>query len=216
MYSCILFAGKVEKGVRLVDVFENMQAFVGEDEVMKMNAELAERRDFTVEDIENLPESVRAELIDGQIFFHAAPKLIHQDLAGKLYRKLWDYVDENDGKCRVYFAPVAVKLVEDGRNYLEPDLIVVCDEEKLDEDGCHGAPDLVIEIISKSTQKRDYGIKMLKYRTAGVKEYWIVDPIKETVMVYWFEDEKQNCLYGLNEEIEFHLFPGLKVKLKED
>lgn len=127
-----------------MDVFENMQAFVGEDEVMKMNAELAERRDFTVEDIENLPESVRAELIDGQIFFHAAPKLIHQDLAGKLYRKLWDYVDENDGKCRVYFAPVAVKLVEDGRNYLEPDLIVVCDEEKLDEDGCHGAPDLVI------------------------------------------------------------------------
>lgn len=72
---------------------------------------------------------------------------------------------------------------------------------------------MVIEIVSKSTSKRDYGIKMLKYRTAGVREYWIVDPIRETVMVFWFEDETQNELYSLYDEIEFHLFPGLKVQL---
>jgi len=99
---------------------------------------------------------------------------------------------------------------------LEPDIIVVCDSDKIQSDGCHGAPDLVIEIVSDSTRKRDYGIKVLKYRTAGVKEYWVVDPVKETVMVWWFEDEAKNFLYGMRDEIEFHLFPGLKVQLMDE
>ena len=189
------------------------RTFVGEEEVMKMNAELAERRDFTVEDIENLPEGVRAELIDGQIFYFAAPRVVHQRLLIKLSNVLYNHIAANNGRCEVFVAPVAVKLVNDGKNYLEPDIVVICDSEHIQEDGCYGAPDLVIEIVSKSTSKRDYGIKMLKYRTAGVKEYWIVDPIKETVMVFWFEDETQNELYSLYDEIEFHMFPGLKVQL---
>lgn len=192
-----------------------MQAFVGEDEIMRMNAELAVRRDFTMEDIENLPEGVRAELIDGQIFYFASPKIIHQRLARNLSYKIQSHILDNNGKCEMFFAPVAVKLVEDNKNYLEPDIIVVCESDKIQADGCHGAPDLVIEIVSKSTRKRDYGIKVLKYRTAGVKEYWVVDPVKETVMVWWFEDESKNCLYGMRDEIEFHLFPGLKVQLME-
>ncbi|MBE5970989.1 MAG: Uma2 family endonuclease [Lachnoclostridium sp.] len=178
-----------------------------------MNAELAMRRDFTVEDIENLPEGVRAELIDGQIFYFAAPKLNHQRLQAELFYLLLHHVRSNDGNCEVFVAPLSVKLVDDGRNYLEPDIVVICDSDVLQDDGCHGAPDLVIEIVSKSTSKRDYGIKMLKYRTAGVREYWIVDPIRETVMVFWFEDETQNELCSLYDEIEFHLFPGLKVQL---
>lgn len=193
-----------------------MQAFVGEDEIMKMNAELAVRRDFTVEDIENLSEGVRAELIDGQIFYFASPKTVHQRLLRNLSHKIHSHILENDGKCEMFFAPMAVKLVEDHKNYLEPDIIVVCEPDKIQADGCHGAPDLVIEIVSKSTRKRDYGIKVLKYRTAGVKEYWVVDPVKETVMVWWFEDESKNCLYGMRDEIEFHLFPGFKVQLMEE
>ena len=191
----------------------DIQAFVGEEEVIKMNAEVALRRDFTVDDIENLPEGVRAELIDGQIFYMAAPKVIHQRLSGKLYRELCQYIEEHDGTCEVFFAPLGIKLAEDGKNHLEPDVIVVCDEKKIREDGCYGAPDLVIEIISQSTRKRDYGIKLLKYRTEGVKEYWIVDPDRHVVMVYWFENEAMNELHGINEEIEFHMFPGLKVRL---
>ena len=189
------------------------RTFVGEEEVMKMNAELAIRRDFTVEDIENLPDGMRAELIDGQIFYFAAPRVVHQKLQAELFYTLFHHVKTNEGTCSVFAAPLSVKLVNDGKNYLEPDIVVICDSEHIQEDGCYGAPDLVIEIVSKSTSKRDYGIKMLKYRTAGVKEYWIVDPIRETVMVFWFEDETQNELYSLYEEIEFHLFPGLKVKL---
>ncbi len=190
-------------------------AFVGEEEVMKMNTELANRRDFTVEDIENLPDGVRAELIDGQIFYFASPKEIHQRIGGELFYRIRDYIEKNKGTCKVYYAPFAVKLVEDGKNYLEPDMVVICDKKKIESDGCHGAPDVVIEVISKSTKKRDYGIKMLKYRTAGVKEYWIVDPIREVVMVYWFEDETKNEIYSIYDQIEFHLFPGLKVQILE-
>lgn len=80
-----------------------------------------------------------------------APKVIHQRLSGKLYRELWHYIEEHDGNCEVFFAPLGVRLVEDGKNHLEPDVIVVCDENKIREDGCYGAPDLVIEIISQST-----------------------------------------------------------------
>lgn len=192
-----------------------MQAFVGEEKVMKMNAEFAMRRDFTVEDIENLPEGVRAELIDGQIFYFATPKVIHQRLSKIIFMKIANYIEANNGTCEVLYAPVAVRLVEDGKNHLEPDIVVICNSDLLELDGCHGAPDWVIEVISKSTKARDYGIKMVKYREAGVKEYWIVDPEREIVLVYWFEDEKLNTIYGFCDEIESRLFPGLKVTLTE-
>ena len=101
----------------------DMQAFVREEEVMKMNAELAERRDFTVEDIENLPVDVRAELIDGQIFYFAAPMTIHQRLSKKIFLTLDRYIEENHGDCEAFYAPIAIRLIEDGKNHLEPDVI---------------------------------------------------------------------------------------------
>lgn len=186
---------------------------VGEDEVIRMNLALAEERDFTTEDLTSLPEDVRAELIDGQIFYFAAPKVVHQELAGELYFALKSWVNTKKGDCKVLFAPVAVRLNCDNKTSVEPDVIVVCDKEKLHEDGCYGAPDLIIEVASKSTRKRDYGIKMLKYRTAGVREYWIVEPERQTVTVYWFEDERQNCQYSFEDEIPFHLFPELSIRL---
>ena len=193
-----------------------MRPFVGENEVMEINMQLANKHDFTVDNIEDLTKDMRAELIDGQIFYFATPSLEHQELLGNLYYILRSYIEEHDGSCNVYVAPVSVWLNQDNKTYLEPDVIVVCDPDKLQEDGCNGAPDLIIEIASKSTQQRDYGLKMLKYRTAGVKEYWIVDPLKQTVMVYWFENENLNCLYSMQDEIEFHLFPGLNVQLLEN
>ena len=136
------------------------RTFVGEEEVIKMNAELAVRRDFTVEDIEHLPDGVRAELIDGQIFYFAAPRTVHQKLQAELFYALLHQVKTNEGTCSVFAAPLSVKLVNDGKNYLEPDIVVICDSNHIQEDGCYGAPDLIIEIVSKSTSKRDYGIKM--------------------------------------------------------
>ena len=191
----------------------DMQTFVREEEVIKMNAELALNNDFTLSYIKNLPEHTRAELIDGRIFYFAAPSINHQRLVGDLYFKIRNHIEFMSGECKVYVSPVAVILSEDEQNYLEPDVIVVCDPAKLKEDGCHGAPDLVIEVTSKSTQKRDYGLKMAKYRSSGVKEYWVVDAQRQVIMVYWFENETLNELHGLHEEIESHLFPGLKIQL---
>lgn len=196
--------------------FTDIPAFVGEEEVMKINTELSKRNDFTADDIEQLPEDVRAELIDGQIFFMASPTTTHQRLLSRLSFELQLHIRTRGGHCEVFVSPFSVRLADESKNYLEPDLVVICDPDKIKEDGCHGAPDLIIEIISPSTGKRDYGLKMLKYRTAGVKEYWIVDPLKQIVMTYWFEDESQNSLYGFQDEIEFHLFPELKVKLADD
>ena len=151
----------------------------------------------TVRDIEALPAGKRAELIDGQMYMMASPERPHQQILGRLYRIIADYIDEKGGDCEVNLAPLAVYINDDEHNYVEPDIFVVCDKDKLDRKGCHGAPDWVIEIVSPASEKMDRRIKLLKYRTAGVREYWIVDPLKETVTVYDFEK-------GLEKEYAFH------------
>lgn len=190
------------------------QGYVGEEEVIRKNMALAQER-YTAEYIENLPEDVRAELIDGQIYFFAAPKIVHQRILTKLSARLDHYIEEKEGNCQTLVSPVAVRLDCDDKTWLEPDIIVVCDEDKLREDACYGAPDLVVEIASLSTRQRDYGIKMQKYRAAGVKEYWIVDLEKKIVFVCWFEDEGWNNLYSFEDEISFHLFPELTVRIAD-
>ncbi len=188
---------------------------VGEDEVMEMNAALAERRDFTADDLAALPEDVRAGVIDGQIFYFSGPKVIQQRISANMFARLWNHISDRKGECEALFAPVAVRPNCDDKTVLEPDIIVVYDKDKLREDACYGAPDLVIEVASKSTRKRDYGLKLVKYRTAGVREYWIVDPERQTVLVSCFEDEEQTCLYSFEDEIAFHLFPELKICIKD-
>ena len=192
-----------------------MRKPVGEDEAIEMNEALAEKRDFTADDLEAFPEDVQAEVIDGQIFYFAAPKVIHQRLSGNLFISISNHIAEKKGTCEAFIAPVAVRLNCDDKTLVEPDVIVVCDKDKLHGDGCYGAPDLVIEVTSKFTRKRDYGLKMMKYRIAGVKEYWIVDPERETVMVNCFDDECQTCLYSFDDEITFHLFPELRVRVRD-
>lgn len=100
-------------------------------------------------------------------------------------------------------------------NYVEPDISVICDKSKLDEKGCNGAPDWVIEIVSPSTSQMDYGIKLFKYRTAGVKEYWIVNPLKHTVTVYDFEKEKRTNLYSFDDTIPVCIYDELNINIAD-
>ena len=102
----------------------------------------------TVEDIYNLPEGQRAELIDGQIHYMAPPSRSHQRIAGKLYTSISNYIDAKAGPCEPYIAPFAVFLNENDKNYVEPDISVICDPNKLTDRGCNGAPDWIIEIVS--------------------------------------------------------------------
>lgn len=145
---------------------------------------------YTIADIEALPEGERAELIDGEMFRMDTPTWTHQEMQMALSAKIWNFIVEHKGTCRVIPAPFAVYIKKDKRNYVEPDISVICDEEKKSEKGCQGAPDWVIEIVSPFSVKMDYERKVKLYREAGVREYWIVDAEKQTVTVYDFEHSR--------------------------
>ena len=170
---------------------------------------------YTTDYIYNLPDGQRAELIDGQIYDMAPPNRIHQELLSELHYKIREYIEKNNSSCKVYPAPFAVFLNKDDHNYVEPDISVICDKNKLDERGCNGAPDWVIEIVSQSTQRIDYGIKLFKYRSSGVREYWIVNPMKQTVQVYSFEGEEDSAQYSFSDEIPVYICHDLTIQISE-
>lgn len=171
---------------------------------------LAQNRIFTIEDIYNLPEGERAELIDGQIYMMAPPSRRHQEMIGSLYRKIADYIDMKRRACKVYLAPFAVFLNNNNVNYVEPDISIICDKNKLDDKGCNGAPDWIIEIVSPSSKRMDYYIKLFKYRTAGVREYWIVDPIREMILVYDFENDDYEQ-YSFSEIVKVRIYDDFEI-----
>ena len=103
---------------------------------------------YTIEDIYALPEGQRAELIDGQIYDMAPPNTMHQRIVMNLSRKIANYINAHNGGCEVFPAPFAVFLNKDSKNYVEPDISIICDKDKLDDRGCNGAPDWIIEIVS--------------------------------------------------------------------
>lgn len=176
---------------------------------------LAKEKLYTINDIYALPEGQRAELIDGKIYNMAPPARIHQHLVMNLSSLIHNYIQTQNGDCLIYPAPFAVFLNEDDHNYVEPDISVICDKSKLDDRGCNGAPDWIIEIVSPSTQQMDYGIKLFKYRTANVREYWIVNPLTETVNVYDLEHEKGTCQYRFSDVIPVCIYNDLSIQISK-
>ena len=166
--------------------------------------------EYTIKDIYNLPDGQRAELIDGQIYYMAPPSRRHQRIILSLSRQIADYIDAKNGTCEVDIAPFAVFLNEDAKTYVEPDISVICDSDKLTDQGCKGAPDWIIEIVSPGSRKMDYFTKLFKYRTAGVREYWIVDPIKNFVIVYNF-DKSDSVQYTFADTIKAGIYDDLYI-----
>lgn len=140
---------------------------------------------YTPKDFYSLPEETRAELIDGQIYYLAAPTEIHQVIVGEVYTEINMYIKRNRGKCRAFVAPYDVELSE---NVVQPDIFVLCDMSKSNGKRCIAAPDLVIEVAS-SNSSNDYGKKFNLYKNSGVREYWIIDPNTEYTNVYKFEPD---------------------------
>lgn len=168
---------------------------------------------YTIEDIYLLPDGERAELIDGKIYYMAPPSTRHQRIISDIHYRIKDYIIKNNGECEVLPAPFAVFLNKDDKNYVEPDISVICDKDKLTDKGCHGAPDWIIEIISPGNKEMDYFKKLFKYQAAGVREYWIVDPIKEIVMVYRFEKETMEE-YSFGEDVPVGIYDGFSIKVQ--
>ena len=165
---------------------------------------------YTIDDIYALPEGERAELIDGHMYMMAPPGRKHQRISTRLVSIIDRYIEEHKGKCEVYAAPFAVYLDERSNTYVEPDISVICDPDKLDDRGCKGAPDWIIEIVSPASKQMDYYTKLFKYRTAGIREYWIVDPSKNLVIVYNFE-QGETEQYTLQASIKAGIYDDLVI-----
>ena len=175
---------------------------------------LAQEKFYTIDDIYALPNGERAELIDGQIYYMAPPTRKHQQIAGELFAIIREYIRKHNGSCEVDIAPFAVFLNEDNRNYVEPDISVICDPGKLTDKGCSGAPDWIIEIVSPGTRRMDYFTKLFKYRTAGVHEYWIVDPDKKRITVYDFEEEDTRD-YTFSDSVKVNIYDDLFIDFSD-
>lgn len=169
---------------------------------------------YTVDYIYALPDRERAELIDGEIYNMAPPGRKHQKISLDLATIINNYIKTIVGSCEAYVAPFAVFLNEDVYTYVEPDISIICNPDKLTDKGCNGAPDWIIEIVSPGSRKMDYLVKLFKYRNAGVREYWIVDPEKNRIMVYNFEKE-DTAEYTFEESIKVGIFENLTIDFNQ-
>ncbi len=170
---------------------------------------------YTIDYIYSLPDGQRAELIDGVVYDLAAPNRIHQKIISELHYKITDYIKKNNGSCEVYPAPFAVFLNADDKTYIEPDISVICDKDKLDDRGCNGAPDFIIEIVSPNSRKMDYRTKMTLYADAGVREYWIVDPEKERTTIYQYEEDAAPTIVSFHQPIQVGIYNDLSITISD-
>lgn len=182
----------------------------------------AEKEYYTFADILAWDENENAEIIDGEVYMMSAPLRFHQDISGRFYIRLGNYLEGK--KCRVYSAPFSVRLFEkegdrpeDVDTIVEPDISVICDPNKLDKYGCRGAPDLVVEILSPSNQRHDRFVKFLLYQRAGVREYWIVDPEEKSVQVFLLKDGilRPHAYYGSSEIAKVNVLEYCYIDLNE-
>ncbi|MCL2360954.1 MAG: Uma2 family endonuclease [Defluviitaleaceae bacterium] len=155
-------------------------------------------------------ENERAELIDGRIYMMATPSTRHQFVSGNMFGQLFNHLSGK--KCRVYYSPFAVQLNDDTE--VQPDLVVICDPNKLTGRGCKGTPDLVIEILSPSTASHDMYTKFKLYLQAGVPEYWIVDPLENAITVHrLIENMYTTTIFTENDTATISCLPGFEMDL---
>ncbi|MCM1062839.1 MAG: Uma2 family endonuclease [Eubacterium sp.] len=178
---------------------------------------------YTFADVLEWDESVRAEIINGDLYMMSPPLRIHQEISRALFTKISIFLD--DKPCKVYHAPFGVRLFETDKDapdsvdtLVEPDITVVCDNNKLDKYGCKGAPDFIIEIISPSNARHDRFVKLNLYQRAKVREYWIVDPSNQTIEVC-LPDENGKLsiteIYTRKDIAKVTVLPGCEIDLSK-
>ncbi len=159
------------------------------------------------------------ELIKGKIVrMSPVPRMSHQKIVGKIFKKIDDYLLPY--KCNVFVAPFDVILqkttsTEKINTVVQPDICVICDEEKIQEAGCFGSPDLIIEILSPTTKKKDYNEKFNLYEENEVREYWLVDPSDKTAEIYVLENQQYELHQRISKEaplFQSKIFDGLEIK----
>lgn len=170
---------------------------------------------ITLEQYEALPENTRAEVFDGVIYDMGSPSRTHQSILLALSSLLNDYVKKKKGTCEVLPAPFDVKLSDHPLTIVQPDIMIICDKSKLDENRCNGAPDFVIEIVSPGNPSDDYIRKLYYYKNYGVREYWIVDPRRKTITVNYFEGDILNVQYSFDSIVKVNIYEDLYINFSE-
>lgn len=170
---------------------------------------------ITLEQYETFPEDIRAEVFDGIVYDMASPSQIHQSISMQLSTVINNYILRKKGTCSIFCAPFDVKLSDNPLIIVQPDIMVVCDQDKLDEKRCNGAPDFIIEIVSPGNPSDDYIRKLYYYKNYGVREYWIVDPQRKTVTINYFESNIVSVQYPFDSILKVNIYDDLLINFSE-
>ena len=198
---------------------------VEEPVVMYGALNLDQSKRYTYADYLTWLDDIRRELIDGFIHLMSVPLRRHARVSSEINQQLNSFIKMNKGKCQVYYAPFDVRLPLQGSkdddkvyNVVQPDICVICDPNKLDDKGCIGAPDLIVEVTSPSTLRKDWNYKFTLYETAGVREYWIVNPKAKFTTVFLLQPDGlyyEGTEYERNQKVPVSIFEGLEIDLNE-
>ena len=170
---------------------------------------------ITLTEYEALPEDKRVEVFEGIAYNMASPSQIHQALSMQLSNVIFNYIKNKKGQCSIFTAPFDVKLSDTPLTIVQPDIMVVCDKNKLDEKRCNGAPDFIIEIASPGNSSDDYIRKLYYYKKYGVREYWIVDSKRKIITVNFFENNIVSVQYPFNSIIKVNIYDDLLIDFSE-
>ena len=190
---------------------------------MELSLDLNKR--YTYADYLTWMDDVRRELIEGFIKLFPAPRPAHAEVSFNISWNLGTILKKYKGKCKVYGAPFDVRFPKNGETaddkiytVVQPDICVICDLSKIDKRGCCGAPDMIIEIFSASTGKRDLHEKFMLYEESGVKEYWIVYPESKDITVYLLQDDGKydtGKFYEFEGQIPVHVFDDITINMED-
>ncbi|MCL2435133.1 MAG: Uma2 family endonuclease [Lentimicrobiaceae bacterium] len=188
-----------------------------------LNLDLSKR--YTYADYLTWFDDVRRELIDGFIHIMSAPNELHARISFNLVLWAGTFFRKRKAKCRIYHAPFDVRLPVEGSkeddeiyDVVQPDICVICDLSKIDEKGCIGAPDLIVEILSPSTSKKDRTLKFNLYEKAGVREYWMISPKTGRLHVFILQPNGKydaGTIYEYDQKASVHIFEGMEINLKD-
>lgn len=199
------------------DTLQALEQLFSEDSMVKEAAIYSTHTqgNYTVEDYRALPEERRVELIDGYFYDMSSPTFLHQKIAGEIHRQIANFIMDNDGDCQPLVAPIDIQLDCDEKTMVQPDVSILCSEDKVRKWGVYGAPDFILEVVSPSTKRKDYTKKLSKYMNAGVREYWILDPYQQKLLVYFFESEFCPVIHGLDKPVPVGIYDGaLEIKFE--
>ena len=174
--------------------------------VIKMDEDTPKKK--TLEDYYALSDDIRTELIDGVFYDMSSPTTAHQIILQEIWKRFSDYIEKNNGKCFAVAAPYDVRIKKDDLNIIQPDVMIICDKDKVTNKRAEGAPDLVVEVVSPSSVAHHRIRKLNLYLDSGVREFWLVDPINDEILVYRFEESVVPIRYKFNDRVPVGIYEG--------